>query len=56
MSCGDCEAAVTAPQEDPGGVDAASADHEAGTGTVEGDADALDPIVAVQDAVYEAEA
>ena len=49
-----CEAAVVEALEAIEGVEAATADHESDTATVEGDADPLDLIVAVQDAGYEA--
>ncbi len=55
MHCENCEAAVTEALEGVEGVESASADHEAGEATVEGDADELDLVVAVQDAGYEAE-
>jgi copper chaperone len=54
MSCGSCEASVVEALESVEGVTAASADHTANTATVEGDADPLDLITAVQDAGYEA--
>jgi copper chaperone len=56
MSCGSCEAAVVEALEAVEGVEAASADHESDSATVEGDADPLDLIVAVQDAGYDASA
>lgn len=56
MSCEHCEATVVEALEAVEGVDSASADHATGSVTVEGDADPLDLLVAVQDAGYEAEA
>ncbi|MFC6725496.1 heavy-metal-associated domain-containing protein [Halobium palmae] len=56
MSCGSCESTVVEALEGVEGVDAASADHERGRATVEGDADELDLVVAVQDAGYGASA
>lgn len=56
MSCGACEDAVVEALEGVEGVSDAIADHESGTATVEGDADPLDLIVAVQDAGYDASA
>jgi copper chaperone len=56
MSCGSCEAAVVEALEAVEGVETATADHESDTATVEGDADPLDLIVAVQDAGYDASA
>ncbi|MEZ3117116.1 heavy-metal-associated domain-containing protein [Halobaculum sp. MBLA0147] len=55
MSCGNCEASVVEALEGVDGVESATADHEADRATVEGDADALDAIVAVEDAGYEAD-
>lgn len=56
MSCGSCEAAVVEALEGVEGVEGATADHESNSATVEGDADPLDLIVAVQDAGYDASA
>lgn len=56
MSCTNCEDAVEEALQDVEGVTSAEADHEAGTATVEGEADPLDLIIAVEDAGYEAEA
>lgn len=56
MSCGSCEASVIEALESVEGVTEATADHETNSATVEGDADPLDLIVAVQDAGYEASA
>lgn len=56
MSCTNCEESVEEALEGVEGVTSASADHEAGTATVEGTADPLDLIIAVEDAGYEAEA
>ncbi|ESP88531.1 heavy-metal-associated domain-containing protein [Candidatus Halobonum tyrrellensis] len=55
MSCADCEATVTDALEGVDGVRDASADRESETATVEGDADTLDLIAAVEDAGYEAD-
>jgi copper chaperone len=54
MSCGNCEQSVVEALESVEGVTAASADHTENTASVEGDADPLDLVVAVQDAGYEA--
>lgn len=56
MSCDDCEATVVDALEGVAGVDSATADREANTATVEGDADELDLVVAVEDAGYDASA
>lgn len=56
MSCENCEATVVEALEGVDGVEDATADHDAGTATVEGDADPLDLVVAVNDAGYDAEA
>ncbi|KTG10288.1 heavy metal transporter [Haloprofundus marisrubri] len=56
MSCDGCEKSVVEALEGVDGVDSASADHEANTASVEGDADPLDLVVAVNDAGYEAQA
>ncbi|WP_459823224.1 heavy-metal-associated domain-containing protein [Halorubrum luteum] len=50
MACGGCEENVTDALTALPGVESASADHEAGTATVEGDID----IDAVVDAIVEA--
>lgn len=55
MSCEHCEQTVAEALEDVSGVTAAEADHEAGTATVEGDADSEALAGAVADAGYEAE-
>jgi copper chaperone CopZ len=55
MSCTDCEASVVDALEGVDGVESATADHEADAATAEGEADALDLIVAVEDAGYEAD-
>lgn len=55
-SCGGCEANVVEALEGVSGVESATADREAGTATVAGDA-AVDALVAaVEDAGYEASA
>ncbi|SIR80039.1 Copper chaperone CopZ [Haladaptatus litoreus] len=58
MNCGHCEQSVVDALEDLSGVSDASADHEAGTATVESDADTnTDELVAVvEDAGYDASA
>lgn len=56
MSCDGCEKSVVEALEGVDGVENASADHEANTASVEGDADPLDLVVAVNDAGYEAQA
>jgi len=56
MSCTGCEDAVTDALNAVDGVESSSADHEAGTATVEGDADVDELITAVKDAGYEASA
>ncbi|MCO8246379.1 MULTISPECIES: heavy metal-associated domain-containing protein [unclassified Haladaptatus] len=56
MSCGGCEQNVVEALEDVSGVSDANADHEAGTATVEGDANTDDLVAAVQDAGYDASA
>ena len=55
-SCGGCESNVEAALRDLPDVTAVEADHEAGTVSVEGDADVDDPVAAVDDAGYEASA
>lgn len=56
MSCENCEAAVVEALEDVDGVASASADHETDSVTVEGDADPLDLVMAVNEAGYDAQA
>jgi copper chaperone len=56
MSCENCEQSVEEALAGVEGVTAAEADHEDDTATVEGDADPLDLIIAVQQAGYEADA
>ena len=56
MSCTGCEEAVTDALTAIDGVESASADHEAGTATIEGDAGDDELIEAVKDAGYEASA
>lgn len=56
MNCGHCEQSVADALEDLSGVSAASADHEAGTATIEGDADTDDLVAVVEDAGYNASA
>jgi copper chaperone len=55
MSCGACESSVETALRGVDGVEDASADRESGTATVEGDADPLDLIAAVNEAGYEAQ-
>lgn len=55
MSCSSCEQAVVEALEGVEGVEGAAADHTADSATVEGEADPLDLIAAVDDAGYEAE-
>ena len=54
MSCAHCEATVVDALESVTGVTTASADHEAATATVEGDATIADLLAAVDDAGYDA--
>ncbi len=56
MSCTNCEESVEEALSGVDGVTGATADHEADTATVEGDADPLDMIIAVEDAGYDASA
>lgn len=56
MSCGNCEAAVVEALEGVDGVTNATADNETDSATVEGDADPLDLVVAVNEAGYDAQA
>jgi copper chaperone len=56
MSCGGCEQNVVEALEDVSGVSDASADHEAETATVEGDANDADLVAAIEDAGYDASA
>lgn len=56
MSCENCEQSVVEALEGVDGVTAATADHTSDTASVEGDADPLDLIIAVQEAGYEADA
>jgi len=56
MSCTSCEDNVTDALGELPGVESASADHEAGTATVEGDADVNAVVAAVEEAGYEASA
>ena len=54
MSCEHCEASVVDALESIAGVTAASADHEAATVTIEGEAATDDVVAAVDDAGYDA--
>jgi copper chaperone len=56
MSCGHCERSVVEALEAVDGVDDASADNEAETATVEGDAPTADLVDAVEGAGYDASA
>ncbi|WP_435157070.1 heavy-metal-associated domain-containing protein [Haladaptatus sp. DFWS20] len=56
MNCGHCERSVVDALEDLSGVSTASADHEVGTATVEGDADTDALVTVVEDAGYDASA
>lgn len=55
MACDGCEEAVVEALEGVPGVETASADHEAGTATVEGDADEGAMAAAIEDAGYDVE-
>lgn len=54
MSCEHCEETVTDALQSVDGVTAASVDRDAGTATVEGDADVTTLVDAVEDAGYSA--
>ncbi len=56
MACGGCEETVIEALSTVPGVESASADHERGTATVEGDADVDALVDAVVEAGYEATA
>lgn len=56
MSCEHCEQTVEDALSGVDGVDAASADRDAASATVEGDADAADLVAAVEAAGYDASA
>lgn len=56
MTCGHCEQTVEEALEDVTGVTAVTADREAETVTVEGDADKQALVDAVDEAGYEASA
>lgn len=56
MSCDHCEGTVEEALESVAGVESATADRDAGSATVEGDADVDDLVTAVDDAGYEASA
>lgn len=56
MSCTGCESNVEAALRGVSGVTDVEADHEAGSVTVEGDADVDELVAAVDDAGYEASA
>ncbi|SMO85032.1 heavy-metal-associated domain-containing protein [Halorubrum cibi] len=53
MACGGCEDNVVDALVDVPGVESASADHEAGTASVEGDADDDALAAAIEEAGYE---
>ena len=56
MSCDHCEETVEDALTGVAGVQTASADREAGTAVVEGDADAAALVAPVEDAGYDATA
>ncbi|SEA13711.1 copper chaperone [Haloplanus vescus] len=56
MSCSHCEQTVEEALEDVAGVTGATADHESGSVTVDGEADVDSLVAAVEDAGYEASA
>ena len=56
MSCTGCEDNVTDALGELPGVESASADHEAGTATAEGNVDVDAIVAAIEDAGYEASA
>lgn len=56
MSCGHCEQSVEDALVELEGVTGATADREAGTAMVEGDAPAEALVSAIEDAGYDAEA
>ena len=56
MSCEHCEQTVEKALEGVAGVTSATADHEAGTATVDGEATPDTLVDAVEDAGYEASA
>lgn len=56
MSCEHCEETVTDALQSVDGVSAASVDRDAGTATVDGDADVSALVHAVEDAGYSASA
>jgi len=53
MSCGHCEETVEKSLRSVGSVTSATADHEAGTVTVEGDATRESLVAAIHEAGYE---
>ncbi|MEF8825830.1 MAG: cation transporter [Halapricum sp.] len=56
MSCEHCEQTVTEALEEIDDVTAASADHEADVATIEGAADTVALVAAVEEAGYDASA
>ncbi|QPV61841.1 heavy-metal-associated domain-containing protein [Halosimplex litoreum] len=56
MSCGGCEQSVEDALEGVAGVESATADREAESATVDGEADPDDLVAAVEAAGYEASA
>lgn len=56
MSCEHCEQTVEDALQSVGGVTDASADHESGQASVDGDADVMALVQAVEDAGYTASA
>lgn len=56
MSCEHCEQSVEEALEDVDGVTAASADRDAGTATIDGEAPSGELVTAIEDAGYDASA
>lgn len=56
MSCGHCEQTVEEALREISGVTDASADHETGQASIDGDADVTALVQAVEDAGYTAKA
>ncbi|MUW14254.1 heavy metal transporter [Halorubrum sp. CBA1125] len=54
MACDGCEEAVIDAIEGVPGAESATADHEAGVATVEGDVDVDAVVAAIEEAGYEA--
>lgn len=53
MACGGCEDSVVDALSEVPGIESAEADHEAGTASVEGDADDDALAAAIEEAGYE---